>query len=753
MTKGFSICNCAASGVINSCSLHVRNHVVPLCTTPYWMKLAMAACFTVFATISFAEDASDVEAAKDTIAQINHINWVVSKIKTYNSTLVLEEEYKQISPDKMNLNRIPDEEVLGQIKSMLDLLHGMIKDEREMKHWKQCYESRRKREQLEFWKSHCEIPNDMLGGLSLGSMASGWTAMAAGWSAVYSLSKSAVNVYRDYDDFVQNLENEALQKKFEFETAKLDRLHELNKDLLQAQWEMIREYHFDDSLRVSDSDISIFIEALKDPDHNRVFSKIEAMKDKFLVFPVYWYYLSSVALEIGNTSEALAACNKFFEVNRGLFRDDPMIGAVAMNKAFLLPKDKDHKEEIRALLELIRKHNAGIVDWRKDYFCAVLYSSYLGDNDSAVKVLKHAMSTLEYSVSEHLHELVEPPEKSEIESSNIEFSDGESLWLCRKLMLEISSESVKCDEKELKKFCERETASSIDKLAYVGKMSWSRVWTAIGADVVEVSLCTGNRYSWSGVDNEVSATIPIRWLLAGEIVMKIGVEKGGKIVKTFGENRERRSMAADRKVTIVFDVPRENLKGADALHLCFNHPDYPADLTFASATAYKNGGKASAPGTVINNLDFNEESSLDNFRLMVADFKGRKYCFAGEGKDFVLNGSWSGIFKTAFPHLKEYKTGIVPVGTNGIDVVEFRDDGSVQIRYKNTGDEKVKPAISVYQLNKYGAVIRRIDDIWNFSWLNPGETSKTKWIKGAANPVYYDIETSTQWLPAKMNSK
>lgn len=50
-------------------------------------------------------DDSETAAALDTIAQINHINWVVSKIKTYNNVLVLEEEYKKCSPGQLNLDR------------------------------------------------------------------------------------------------------------------------------------------------------------------------------------------------------------------------------------------------------------------------------------------------------------------------------------------------------------------------------------------------------------------------------------------------------------------------------------------------------------------------------------------------------------------------------------------------------------------------------------------------------------------------
>ena len=66
---------------------------------------------------AFAES-PDKDAALDTIAQINHLNWVFNTIKTYNNALVLEEEYNKISPGHLNLNRIPDQEAMGRITSI-----------------------------------------------------------------------------------------------------------------------------------------------------------------------------------------------------------------------------------------------------------------------------------------------------------------------------------------------------------------------------------------------------------------------------------------------------------------------------------------------------------------------------------------------------------------------------------------------------------------------------------------------------------
>lgn len=696
-------------------------------------RMMLVACAMVRIGNGFAADANaSSDAARDTIAQINHLNWVVSKIKTYNNAIVLEEEYRQISPDKLNLNRIPDKDTLGKILEMLDLLHGMINEEREMREWKRAFEMRRKRQQVEFWRSQVGNAQSAVSGTSFASEISG--------GAVMSLSKSALGTYREYSNMMEDLEDEALRKKFMMETKKLERLHELNKDILRSQWEMIQKYGFDDSLRVSDSDISLFIAALKDADHNHVYSRIEAMRDRFKIFPVYWYYLSSVALETGHPREALEACEKFFSVNRGLFRDDPTIGAVAMNKIYLMEKNDANKDEIRRLLELVWQHNASEMDWRKDYFCATVYGAYLNDKDAAVRVLAHAMATLEGNVSDQLQSLFKD---EEVRSETIDFADGESLWMCRKLMTELSSGKVSYDEVGLKALCNKETTSNIDKLDYVGRMTAPRLWEVIGEDVERIRVETRNSISWKGLGSEIVAEVPVRWLLSGELSARLELLRNDECVCSYEENRQKRLLGGNRMVRMCFDVPRKSLQGVDAVRLSFLHPDYPVSLTYASGSPYQNADKASAPGLIVNDGNFNAGKTLDDLRLMIASFQGVNYCRNSGQAGFsnkVDPRNWKDMFAKTFQNLKDYAAGTYAVDKGGVSEVSVSDDGYVKIRYRNDGKEKIRPAVSVYLLNRYGAVLSRIDDIWKIKRLGPGEESISKVFDGNKNAAYLDIE-------------
>ena len=699
------------------------------------MTRLAAVAIVLASTCLFAEDRDG--AIKDTIAQINHLNWVVSKIKTYNNVLVLEEEYRQISPARLNLNRIPDKEALDRVVAMLDLLHGMIKDERDYKRWRKQFESRRKRDMVRFWTGHGEAATSQMSGL-------GFAGLASGLTSVYSISKSAISLYREYDDFVQRIEEESERRKFELEDVKMERLHTLNKELLETQWRLIRDCKLDDGFRVSDSDISIFIEVLKDPDHSRVYSRIEAMRDKFRVFPTYWFYLSSVALETGHLKEAMEACDVFFSVNRGLFRDDPQAGSVAMNKAFLLPKTEENKAEIRRLLEIVWKHNAANVDWRKDYFCAMVHASYLGDKAMAEKVLLHGIAALEYSISESIQSLSGHVAGKKIAPSDIDFPEGECLHACRKLLQEISAGHVVYDESGLKALCAKETASFVDKLDYVGRMRVPCLWRAIGDDVMAVSLEHRSRSGWKAC-NHFEAKLPIKWLLAGPLNVRLEAAASRKVIANAKEMREDRSMSDDGRVILRFDMGDLDLTTADAFRLCLDHAEYPARLLFASGSPYTSGEKASAAKFSMFEGQFGEGRNADDLRLMKVFLKGKGFVYNGRGRPFCEQGTetpWADLFRETFPNLSGFSFGSVRVGENGVDEVVFNEDGQMRIIYRNDGTEKIRPAVSVYLLNEYGVVVRRIKDAWRMRRLGAGERAESKWFSIPQNATYVDVETS-----------
>ena len=74
---------------------------------------------------------ADERDAMAALFAINHINWVVTKIKSYNDPAVLEEEYQGLTADALNLRMIKDTELIDLICRILDVITEMRIEEKE----------------------------------------------------------------------------------------------------------------------------------------------------------------------------------------------------------------------------------------------------------------------------------------------------------------------------------------------------------------------------------------------------------------------------------------------------------------------------------------------------------------------------------------------------------------------------------------------------------------------------------------------
>ena len=377
------------------------------------------------------------EAILNMIAQINHINWVVCTIKSYNNIIILEEEYEKISPGNLDLSRIPNEETLKRITRMLDTLYSLRRDDRQMKRWRKDFKERRRREQETYLLKASKQAVDTLTEqakecCSLWSWASNPAGSILNVAhTAFNMTHYSVSLYNDYDNFIYELDKSASDKQFDFDSAKLDLLHKQNKEILEDQWSFISRYKLDDRLRVSDVDITILLKCLKTENHEQLYIRLLPMRERFSLFPEYWYYLSCVAMETGHFKEGIEACNKFFEVNRRIFRDDPMEGTVAFNKAFMLSKTDDNKQEVRKCLERAWKNNIIRGDWQLDYLVAIMYKGVFNEQAKAEMMLEHAVALIEQQSREQTRY-----------SGKASVSIKEGLRNCRNALHELRGEAL-----------------------------------------------------------------------------------------------------------------------------------------------------------------------------------------------------------------------------------------------------------------------------------------------------------------------
>ena len=389
--------------------------------------------------------AQNRDAVLDTIAQINHINWVVNVIKSYNNVIVLEEEYEKISPGNLYLDRIPDEETLNRITKMLDTLYSLRKDDRQMKKWRMDFKASRDRKIRDHkHKATKEAVDTITGQVKECCSLWDWVTNPLGSIAnvagtVFNAAHYSVGLYNDYDNFIYELDKTAKDREFDFNAEKMDLLHNQNKELLQDQWQFIRRYNLDDRLRVTETDIKMLLNSLKNDNPAWIFTRLYPMRERFSLFPEYWYYLSCSAMETGHFKEGLEACDTFFKVNRGLFRDDPMVGTVAFNKAFMLPKTKENKPEVRRCLELAWTKNANVThpDWQLDYLAAIMYKGVFDEKEKSEMMLEHAIALIEQESRERTRY-----------GSKAGVTLDEGLRNCRNALRQLRGEPIEEESKE-----------------------------------------------------------------------------------------------------------------------------------------------------------------------------------------------------------------------------------------------------------------------------------------------------------------
>jgi hypothetical protein len=537
-------------------------------------------------------------------------------------------------------------------------------------------------------------------------------------------------------------------------------VHKRNKDMLQDQWNLIRKYKLDDSLRVAESDLLALIEILKDPDPTHIYPRIEPMKSRFPSFPVYWYYLSSAALEANEYEVGLEACEMFFRVNRGLFRDDPMAGIVALNKVIMMEKSDKSKEEIRRYLNEYRTKTACNPDWRRDYVCATLYSEILGDKKTAVHVLNRSIAILENNVKNDLGELKKMTQQGDAEISHGEadFPDGDALRQCRQLLSQIETGSeVSVNEMALKRMAHGDLSSTIEKLQFVGKLSAEQILDAIRDDVEKLSLGSDTSIRMPGKmtwtqgrilerGTELVARIPVRWFLSGAFKVTIGLMAGQTRRATLTEERKLRRAFSGDIIEFRFPVEKAALQNVDSFVLELRHPQYPSAMTFASASPYTDTVPAKMIGLALPGK-FSADRLCDDLYLYEIKTCGkgfRRIWDKSETARFggnVPDAEWEARFSKVFKNLKTVKDGTNPVDIGYVKALEI-EKSNVVIRYENVSDQAIKPKVSVFFLNRYGSIVARFDDVWRLKKIAAGEKGESAVFKLPFDEgvKYFDVE-------------
>lgn len=322
---------------------------------------------------------------------INHINFVIYKINSCNDAVVLEEEYKSLNPSSLRLDVIDDKETIKTIQQLLDFLTDMRIDAKE-------------REFLE------QDREDAMADLLMDSLPDPTSCISANpWAAAAKVAGAAFTAFNNYERGKKKIEKKFAKDNWQLDKNKLVCLNELNKNLLVNHWKLVKRYKMDDRQRVTEEDINLLMNALKDsnpkrkyqflvnPDHEKTYAKS----------PLYWYYRASAAYENDDWKGVIEAARRYQGIYLPILRSDrtaalmaalklnAMLKSITISDGMKMSFDND---EIRRALDVIDQ-NARYEDWNLLYLSACLRYSVCNDYVVAERkmadLVRHLESTEE----------------------------------------------------------------------------------------------------------------------------------------------------------------------------------------------------------------------------------------------------------------------------------------------------------------------------------------------------------------------
>lgn len=298
---------------------------------------------------------------------LNQIAVSLTHIITYNDKVVLDQEYNTII-NNLNLNKIPDADIISLLQELMDLLTASKIQEHERAALSRSYEKNVQNELRKRLRKRI-LETDLLLNPYMGVL-----------NAVLNVG----SFYFNYRDRMDDYKKEREEAAWKIEAATLQGLNNFYKKLLKYSWDLMRRYQLPDEWRLNEKQLSDYTAILKEPDIERRYRKLERLESAFQKFPPYWYYRGQSAYEMGNAKEALFCFNQFQSIHQGILRKDPFAASTAMHKIMLTVQHAS-PAQIRRDLEVVLA-NSDDEDWGNILFAALHYAR-LGDKDTAGRLI------------------------------------------------------------------------------------------------------------------------------------------------------------------------------------------------------------------------------------------------------------------------------------------------------------------------------------------------------------------------------
>ena len=417
--------------------------------------------------IAKARSEEETRALRAVLA-LNYVHSSLQKIIDYNDKIVLEEQYSEII-NNINLTKIDDEEVINLLEGLMNTLTKFQINEKDKEIFQQKYE---KKMEAAFYEAFSN-PGPIFAG----------DPLSAGISALVNIGSSYANYTQKQKQYQEELDS----SMWEIKKDEKKELTSLRADFLRAYWSIMKRRSIPDKRRLTEKQLTAYIQTLKDNDKQRQFRKLERVSGNFLAYPPFWYYYGKVAQEIGDYKTALEAYETFQKIHQGFFREDSFYTSVLMNKIQLLDPIKD-RVQIMGCLSEIQEYSPN--DPRKRIFCALKYYQF-GKYEEARKLLQ----------------------------ANID--DDQIAKLSTKLLGEVyvAQKDKKNLEKIVGKMLAGDTYENYDLLYLLGQMPEKRMIDKIKDQILEIEVIVDEDLLW----DDLILSMPLKWALEEPDKFKVSI--------------------------------------------------------------------------------------------------------------------------------------------------------------------------------------------------------------------------------------
>lgn len=273
----------------------------------------------------------------------------VSQIVDYNDQYILDQEYEN-TLNNLNLERMPKDEAF--LKILTETLNVVTFFRIYSSKKKMIEEKYQHKVKNAIWSA---VPN-LAFVVSSGGMG-GIPALVASLATEVGLG------YMNYRKTKAENDLEYRSNLVELEYTAIEQLNAIRTELFVTSWKIAEKYDFPDSYRLTENQINQFNDILMDPNLMRRFSRLFSIRQNFIAYPPFWYYLGNAANLIyqkdsANYSEeyrtyykgiAEQAYDYYIKLNESfsVLRTDEIVSACALEYCELLPDEEaDKKAEL-----------------------------------------------------------------------------------------------------------------------------------------------------------------------------------------------------------------------------------------------------------------------------------------------------------------------------------------------------------------------------------------------------------------------